>query len=86
MTVDQVLALADAVPARYRAAVVVAAGLGLPKGELFGLTVDRVDWLRRTVRIGRQLVCTTGLAAALGPAKTESSVRTSRRPRRSWRR
>ncbi len=76
MTVDQVLALADAVPARYRAAVVAASGLGLRQGELFGLTVDRVDWLRRTVRVDRQLVCTTGQAPTLGPAKTESSVRT----------
>lgn len=76
MTVEQVLTLADAVPVRYRAAVIAAAGLGLRQGELFGLTVDRVDWLRRTVRIDRQLVCVTGQAPALGPTKTESSVRT----------
>ena len=75
MSVEQVFALAEGVPARYRAAVVAAAGLGLRQGELFGLTVDRVDWLRRSVRVDRQLVCTTGQAPSLGPAKTESSVR-----------
>jgi len=66
MTVDQVLALADAVPERYAAAVVAAAGLGVRQGELFGLTVDRVDWLRRTVRVDRQLVSVVGQAPALG--------------------
>jgi integrase len=38
-----------------RAVVVVAAGTGLRQGELFGLTVDRLDFLRRELRVDRQL-------------------------------
>jgi integrase len=74
LRVEQVTAMRDAVPARYSAAVVVAAGAGLRQGELFGLTVDRVDWLRRTITIDRQLVTLNG--TRLAPPKTPSSVRT----------
>ena len=52
----EVLALIDAMPERYRAAAVVAAGAGLRQGEVFGLTVDRVDFPRRTLTVDRQLV------------------------------
>lgn len=40
---EQVSKIALAVPDRYRAAVIVAAASGLRQGELFGLTVDRVE-------------------------------------------
>jgi hypothetical protein len=45
LTTDHVFALADAVPKRYSALIVTGAGVGLRPGELFGLTVDRVDFL-----------------------------------------
>jgi integrase len=48
--------LADEVPARYRALILAGAGLGLRPGELFGLAVDRVDFLRHTVGGDQQLV------------------------------
>ena len=51
LTVDQVAALAEAMPARYRAMVLAQAGLGLRIGELLALRVQDVDFLRRTVRI-----------------------------------
>lgn len=54
-TVDEVRALTSAMVEHVRAAVVVAAGTGLRQGELFGLTVDRVDFLRRELRVDRQL-------------------------------
>ncbi len=54
LTVEQVGALADAVPARYRALVVFLAGSGLRIGEALGLRVADVDFLRRTVRVERQ--------------------------------
>jgi integrase len=73
LTVEQVIAMRDAMPARYSAAVVIAAGAGLRPGELFGLTVDRVDWLRRTITVDRQLVTLKG--TRLAPPKTTSSVR-----------
>lgn len=75
LTTDQVHALADAVPTRYRALVLASAGLGLRQGEACGLTVDRIDFLRRTVRIDRQLVTRTGDAVKFGPPKTTSSNR-----------
>lgn len=53
---EAVAALADAVPARYRALVATAAGTGLRQGEAFGLTAPRVDFLRRQLRVEKQLV------------------------------
>ncbi|MGH3785094.1 MAG: tyrosine-type recombinase/integrase [Pseudonocardiaceae bacterium] len=72
LTVPQVLALADAVPARYRAMVLTQAGLGLRIGELLGLRLADIDFLRRTVRIEHQSHAVT---RALVPPKTESSRR-----------
>ena len=46
------------------------------QGEVFGLTVDRVDFLRRKLRIDRQLVGISGREPAFGPPKTNASVRT----------
>jgi integrase len=54
-TVTQVRAIADAHPDRYQALVVLAAGTGLRQGELFGLAVDDVDFLRRTVHVRKQV-------------------------------
>jgi hypothetical protein len=51
LTTSQVFALADAVPKRYRAVILAGAGLGLRPGELFGLPVDRVEFLKRRVRV-----------------------------------
>jgi integrase len=52
--------LAAAVPERYRALIVFAAGMGLRQAECFGLTMDRVDFLRRAARVDRQLVAVRG--------------------------
>lgn len=65
---DGVQALADAVPGRYRALVVLAAGTGLRQGECFGLDAGHVDFLRRQVRVERQLVTIGGQAPRLGAA------------------
>jgi integrase len=75
LTTEQVLALAAAVHPRYRALVIRGAGLGLRRGELLGLTVDRVDFLRRAVRVDRQLVDQPGGGADFGPLKTSGSYR-----------
>jgi integrase len=73
---DQVLALADTVPARMRAAVLFAAGSGLRMGEVLGLTVDRIDFLRRTVTVDRQLLTPpNGGDPTFGPPKTKASHR-----------
>lgn len=74
---DQVLALAEAVPQRYRALIIAHAGLGLRPGELFGLTADRVDFLRRTVRVDQQMVRIRGEGVQLtSKLKTRAAYRT----------
>jgi integrase len=62
-------------PKRYRAAAVLAAGAGLRQGEIFGLAADRVDFLRRTITIDRQLVTLAGHKPYLAPPKTAASIR-----------
>lgn len=76
LELDQVLALAEAMPARARAAVLFAAGSGLRMGEMLGLTVDRVDFLRRTVRVDRQMITPSRGEPRFGPPTTPSSQRT----------
>jgi len=76
LTVEQVSALATELPDRLGGLVVFAAGMGLRQGECFGLTVDRVDFLRRQVRVDRQLIQTRQGIPEFGPPKTEASVRT----------
>ncbi len=54
-TTKQVLAVREAVPARYRVMVSLAAGCGLRQGEIFGLAVDDVDFDRGVVNVRRQV-------------------------------
>jgi integrase len=54
-SVAQMEAIARAHPDRYRAVPVVGAGLGLRQGEIFGLRVEDVDFLRRVVHVRRQV-------------------------------
>lgn len=76
LATEAVRALADAVPERYRALVILAAGTGLRQGEAFGLTLDGVDFLRRTVTVDRQLVLLPGREPFHAPPKTSDSYRT----------
>ena len=69
--VEHVEALVAALPDRYQALVVFAAGTGLRQGEVFGLRLDRVEFLRHSVEVSSQLV--DGLPA---PLKTDASYRT----------
>lgn len=75
-TLEVVDALGESIKDRYRATVVVAAGAGLRLGEVLGLHVDRIDFLRRTIRVDQQLVTPNAGPITLGPPKTPSSVRT----------
>jgi integrase len=54
-TADQVAAVVDAHPERYQAVPIVAAGCGLRQGEVFGLRVEDVDFLRRKVLVRQQV-------------------------------
>jgi integrase len=67
-----VVALHDAITPRYRVAIALGAGLGLREGEAFGLTVPRVDFLRRKVHVLAQ--AQRGQLAA--DLKTDASTRT----------
>ncbi|HUZ20795.1 MAG TPA: site-specific integrase [Acidimicrobiales bacterium] len=73
--------LIAAVPDRYRSLVVLAAGTGMRQGECFGLTVDRVDFLRRQVTVDRQLMLLPGAGPVLAPPKTQASYRVIPLPR-----
>lgn len=68
----KVPALASAMPPRWRAAVLLMASTGLRLGECLSLTVDRVNFLRRSIRVDRQLVDAT----TFGTPKTRAGVRT----------
>lgn len=74
-TEEQVAALHAAMTGQYRALVHLGAAAGLRQGELFGLTVDRVDFLRREVTVDRQLRRASGDAPVFGPPKTRKSHR-----------
>jgi len=76
LATNAVVRLAEAVPARYKALVVLAAGTGMRQGECFGLTLDRVDFLRRAVRVDQQLVLLPRKDPFLAPPKTAASHRT----------
>ncbi|MFD5472926.1 tyrosine-type recombinase/integrase [Streptomyces sp. NPDC127105] len=82
---DAVRALIDAAPPRYRAMILLAAASGLRQGEVFGLEVDCIDFLRREVVVRQQLVTPDKDADAdeeetpepyLGEPKTHESYRT----------
>ena len=54
-TVEQVQAIAAGHPDRYRAIPLVGAGTGLRQGELFGIAVEDVDFLRHTLHVRTQV-------------------------------
>jgi integrase len=76
----QVHALADGIAPRYRAAVYLGAGCGLRGGEVLGLELRHVDFLRREVEVAQQLVVQSGGAPYIGPTKTRASRRTVELP------
>ncbi|MDQ4091517.1 MAG: tyrosine-type recombinase/integrase [Actinomycetota bacterium] len=76
MTTEAVEAIASAMPHRYRAMVTLAAGTGLRQGEVFGLSLPKVDFLRRSLRVDQQLQVLAGAGPFLAPPKTEASRRT----------
>jgi integrase len=76
LEVEAVERLVAALPDRYRALIVFAAGTGLRQGECFGLTSDRVDFLRRQVRVDRQLLGARAGVPEFGPPKSPAGFRT----------
>lgn len=77
ITTKTVEALTLAMPAHLRALVIVGAGTGMRRGELLGLTLDRVSEEFGTIRVDRQLDRhARGDDAVFVAPKTEASVRT----------
>jgi integrase len=74
-TVEQVATIADQVPPRYRALVLLAAFGGLRWGELAGLRRKRIDLDRGTVTVAEQLLEVNG-AFSVGPPKSAAGRRT----------
>ncbi|MGQ0479712.1 MAG: tyrosine-type recombinase/integrase [Pseudonocardia sp.] len=73
LTVEQVLAIVEAIGERYRAMVITQAGLGLRIGELLALRTEDIDFLRRMVRIEYQV---DRISRELVAPKTARSRRT----------
>lgn len=73
---DLVERIQDALPDWMKVAVPLGVGIGLRQAEASGLTVDRVDFLRRTLRVDRQLVDRNMAEPVFTAPKTKSSVRT----------
>ncbi|HEX3541227.1 MAG TPA: hypothetical protein VHT75_12395 [Acidimicrobiales bacterium] len=68
LSVETVEALIGAVPARYRALIVLGAGTGIRIS--LGLTNDRINWMRgRSVTIDRQMLRDGGGRPLFGPVK-----------------
>lgn len=55
--------------------VLLMAGSGLRPAEAMGLSEDRVDWLRKNLRVDRKMVAVGGVAE-FGTPKTAASYRT----------
>jgi integrase len=72
LTPEQVEALADAIKPRYRSLVLIAAYTGLRWGELAGLRLPRVDFLRRRIHVAEILTEIDG-RHTFGPPKTKRS-------------
>jgi integrase len=76
LTLDQVERLTAAMPARYRALVIADAASGLRQGEIFGLQVPDVNFLRRTMKLDRQVQPAVGGGTVVCPLKNKYSYRT----------
>ncbi|HET6909107.1 MAG TPA: tyrosine-type recombinase/integrase [Mycobacteriales bacterium] len=79
-TIPQVLALAEAVPARYRAFILMATWSSARWGELVALTRDRLDLLHGTMTVDRQLVELRGCRLQPDSPKSAAGVRTIHLP------
>lgn len=79
-TREQVAEVRAALPQRYRAMTDAGAGLGLRQGEIFGLSLDEVDFLRRVVHVRQQVKLYRAVTPVYGPPKA-GKLRTIPLPR-----
>jgi integrase len=71
----QVRHLAEVIGPRYGAMVLLAGGTGLRFGEAAGLTVDRLQWLKRSLIVSQTLVEVKGRVELRQTTKTATSRR-----------
>lgn len=81
LELDQIEALVEAFPLRYRGLIAMMAGTGLRQGEAFGVQLlddegPVIDFLRRTLRVQRQIQPKDGGGARLCALKNRASYRT----------
>jgi integrase len=72
-TSDQLDALSAASPGWFRVSSMLGAACGLRQGEATGLTVDRVDFPLRQVKVDRQLTTLASGAPVFAPPKAARS-------------
>ncbi len=80
LTAGELLRLAGAVPARYRALVLLAGTVGLRWGECIGLRVADVDFLRRRIRIEQTVEEVSGHVRVVAATKSEAGKRSFAMP------
>ncbi len=78
--VERVEAVIDALPDRYRAIGVVAAGCGLRQGEVFGLRVCDVDFLRQQLHVEQQVKLVRSRLVIDRPKRSKTRVDRCRTP------
>jgi len=76
LDLDDVRRIAEAAPPHLKAFVWLIATAGLRPGEAAGLTVERVNFLEKTIGVDRQMLTPAQGGPHLGPTKTSASVRT----------
>ncbi|MFM2720469.1 tyrosine-type recombinase/integrase [Microbacterium mcarthurae (nom. nud.)] len=79
-TLEEINRLAENMPARFSAAVRVAAWSGLRYGELFALSRQHISPDGLSIRVDRALENTPGRALRFGPPKSAASYRTIHLP------
>jgi integrase len=66
-TLERLAAVADELPGRLAAMVYLGAGCGHRQGELFGTSVDDIDFLSRMIHINRQVRIVDGMLCFAPP-------------------
>lgn len=71
----EIVALHTKIADEYKALVHLIAASGLRSGEVFGLTSDRVDFLRGVITVDRQAIYRPRQPISFGPPKRDASYR-----------
>lgn len=88
LSTTAVSALIDAVPDRYRALVLLAAGTGLRQGECFGVADEYLDLEKGLLRVQQQVILLTRrepfLSGTASPSRPSSDASATPPLQRPW--